>query len=189
VLIIVIVLAALVLVLAAAALVRRRKAHDSGSDAPVDEMAETDDSDGDLSSSSVTDSWNDVHGVAGHDVDPAGPPAAIHMVVTGTHPWSPAQVFLGELKASGYEATVEWPDLVVVRDDDRRPVTVREPAGPPGHLVISAEPERLPGTLEALVRSLLADTFTLVTADGRDVHLADDDGSEIRLTVTELALA
>lgn len=192
VLIILIVVVALVLLLAVAALVRGRNAPDTYSDAATttaESAGEATDAADEPVSPSVTGTWNEVHGVAEHDVDPAGPPAAILMAVTGTHPWSPARVFLGELKAAGYETTVELPDLVVVRDDDRRPVTVREPAGPPGHLVITAEPEQLPDTLEMLVRSLLADTFTLVATDGRDVHLADDDRSEIRLTVTELALA
>jgi hypothetical protein len=136
-----------------------------------------------------TDPWNDVGGTRESRPDPAGPPAVIHMVVTGTHPWAPVGVFLTELKAEGYETTVELPDLVVLRDDERLPVTVREPAGPPGHLIVTSTPELLARTLEILVRSLLTSAFTVAATDGRDVRLTDADGIEIRLTVTELALA
>ena len=121
------------------------------------------------------------------DADPAGPPAAIRMVVSGTHPWAPARVFLTDLAVEGFEATVELPDLVVVRNADRLPITVREPAGPPGQLMVTAPPELLADTLEILVRSLLASGFSLDATDGRDVGLTDDDGAEVTLTVIELS--
>lgn len=114
-------------------------------------------------------------------------PAAIHMSVTGTHPWAPARVFLAELKAEGYETTVELPDLLVMRDQDRQPVTVREPAGPPGRLVITATPPRLASALEILVRSLIESEFTLDATSGRDVVLTDDHGATVELTVTQHA--
>ncbi|MEL7206766.1 MAG: hypothetical protein AAGK32_00780 [Actinomycetota bacterium] len=121
--------------------------------------------------------------------DPAEPPAAILMEVTGTHPWAPARVFLTELKAIGYDTTVELPDLVVMRDDQRLPVTVREPAGPPGRLVVTTPPPLLSSTLEHLVRSLIESDFSLDLTEGREVRLADDDGAVILLTVSELATA
>lgn len=136
-----------------------------------------------------TNTWDAVEGTRQSRPDPAGPPAVIHMAVTGTHPWAPARIFLTELQAEGYQTTVKLPDLVVVRDDDRRPVTVREPTGPPGRLIVTAEPGQLAKTLEVLVRSLLADAFTVDATDGRDVRLTDDEGTEICLTLTELALA
>jgi hypothetical protein len=116
-----------------------------------------------------------------------GPPAAIHMTVTGTHPWVPARVFIAELKAKGYDTTVELADLVVMRDVGRLPITVREPAGPPGRLVITATPDQIPVALEILVRSLLDSDFTLQEADGRDVRLIDDHGADVSVTVTQLS--
>jgi uncharacterized membrane protein len=140
-------------------------------------------------SSPSTDPWGLVDGAQGGGPDAAGPPAAIQMAVTGTDPWVPARVFVTELIAEGYETTVDLADLVVVRDGERLPVTVREPTGPPGHLIVTSTPERLARTLEILVRSLLAVAFTVDSADGREVRLTDDDDTEIHLTVTELALA
>jgi hypothetical protein len=105
------------------------------------------------------------------------------MTVTGTHPWAPARVFLAELKAEGYETTVELPDLLVMRDDGGLPVTVREPAGPPGRLVITAPPPRLATALEILVRSLIESDFALGETSGRDVVLTDDHGARVELTV------
>jgi hypothetical protein len=116
-----------------------------------------------------------------------GPPAAIHMAVTGTHPWAPARVFIAELKAKGYDTTVELPDLVIMRDVSRLPITVREPAGPPGRLVITATPDQIPVALETLVRSLLDSDFTLQETDGRDVRLIDARGADVRLTVAQLS--
>jgi hypothetical protein len=133
------------------------------------------------------DPWADIDGAPAGATDPIGPPAAIYMEVTGTRPWAPIVTFRQELEAAGYETTVELPDLVVVRDDDRRPVTVREPAGASGRLIVTAPPDRLARTLELLVRSLLSAAYTIDTTDGRDVHLTDGAGAEIRLTVTDLA--
>ena len=139
--------------------------------------------------SSITDSRTDLGRARFGDPDPTGPPAAIYMEVTGTHPWAPTRVFVSELKDEGYETTVELPDLVILRDGNRQPVTLREPAGPPGQLIITTTPELTAEALEILVRSLLADSFTVDATNGRDIHLTDDAGVEVRLSVTELALA
>jgi hypothetical protein len=137
-------------------------------------------------SAGEADGVEDVAGLAAGSEAP-GPPAAIHMAITGTHPWAPAHVFIAELKAKGYDTTVELPDLVVMRDVGRLPITVREPAGPPGRLVITATPDQIPVALEILVRSLLDSGFTLQEADGRDVRLIDDQGADVRVTVTQLS--
>lgn len=158
------------------------------SEDPWSDVVDLDDeSPGSLSNGTVSNGTvSNGHG-ASDDADPAGPPAAIRMVVSGTHPWAPARLFLTDLTAEGFEATVELPDLVVVRNHDRLPITVREPAGPPGQLMVTAPPELLADSLEILVRSLLASGFSLDATDGRDVVLTDDEGAEITLTVTELS--
>lgn len=178
---IIIVAVLVVAVLVLAVLARRRASRRSSSDGAHVDPVKAD-------AAPAAAAWDTVAGAPEGEPDPAGPPAAIHITVTGTHPWAPVRAFISELGREGYAPTVELPDLVVMRDLERSPVTVREPAGPPGHLIVTTAPEHMADTLQTLVRSLLAGAFSIEGTDGRDVHLADDHGTRIHLTVTELAL-
>jgi hypothetical protein len=195
--VVLIIVALLVVAALVVALVARRRAAGRADDTAPDDRganstttARPDEPTDPLGSSAgpSTAAWDAVAGPSEGAPDPAGPPAAIHITVTGTHPWAPVRAFLSELEREGYVTTVELPDLVVLRDLERSPVTVREPAGPPGELIVTAAPEHMSDTLQTFVRSLLTGSFSVESTDGREVHLVDGDGTRIHLTVTELAL-
>lgn len=116
------------------------------------------------------------------------PPAAIRVAVDGSDPWEPARAFTRDLCDGEHEPSVEMDDFVVLRDAAREPLVIREVPGHADEVLITTTPGALSDALEALVRSLLSEGYSIERTEGRAITL-DRDGQSLALTVEQPASA